>query len=94
MYLAVFYWAVIVSLQGQAPWPQFIFIAQLVVAAFGLVFLVLFIMAVRPLLARASSKITDKAMAATQRLDSKACPACGGRVPLTAKFCPGCGKPA
>jgi ribosomal protein L40E len=71
-----------------------ILIAQVTIIALGIFFLVMFILAVRPLLARASDKITDKAMAATEKLDSKACPGCGARMSLAAKFCPSCGKPA
>ncbi len=90
-YVAAFYWAVVPSLNLV---PRALQITQLAIAVVCIVFVVMFVLAIRPLLARASSKITDKAMEATQRLDSKPCAGCNARVPLTAKFCPSCGKPA
>jgi|WetSurMetagenome_2_1015567.scaffolds.fasta_scaffold41032_4 ribosomal protein L40E len=94
IYLAIFYGAAVEPVRASGSFEGIIWIAQVTIITFGIVFLVLFILAVRPLLARASSKITDKAMAATQKLDSKPCAGCGARVPLTAKFCPSCGKPS
>jgi predicted amidophosphoribosyltransferase len=55
---------------------------------------VMCILAARPLLSRVSDKITDKAMDATEKLDSRACPGCGARVPLASRFCPSCGRQA
>lgn len=97
-YVAVIYWAVLPSMLGiMAALLSFqttvLKMTRLGVALVGIVFVVKLVLALRPLLSRVSSKITDRAMEATQKADSKNCPNCGAQIALASQFCAACGKP-
>jgi ribosomal protein L40E len=92
-YVAIFYWGILPSVVIVPGAPdRLIQLIQLAVAVIGIFFIVKFAFSLRPLLAKATAKITDRAMEATQRVDSKNCQSCGARIPLQARFCSSCGK--
>ena len=97
-YLAVFYWTVLSSfltlMVVSFDFPANLMkLVKLSCAILGIVLVIAFVRAVRPLAAHFTDKVTDRTMAATQKLDSKACVSCGSQIPLASKFCPSCGKP-
>lgn len=61
-------------------------------AVAGVVMLVKIIKTLKPVMARVTEQVTERAAQLTAKADAKSC-ACGARVTAGTKFCPSCGKP-
>jgi hypothetical protein len=97
IYVAILYQAVIPWVLGcigqVVGYSAFIVNAvKLGFAIVGIVLVVKLVMVLRPLITKATDKITDRTLEMTQSVDSRQCPSCNARVELTMKFCPSCGK--
>lgn len=98
-YVAIIYWSVLPSVLTfvgifLGPSSPVIKLTKLAVAILGIVLVVRLVLALHPLIGKATGAITDKAMEATEKADCRPCPACGASMRRDAKFCPNCGRKA
>ena len=67
---------------------------RLAFAVAGIFLVIRLAVMLKPLAERLTRRITDQTVELTEKVDSKPCPNCGGRIERAAKFCPLCGKQA
>jgi len=96
-YVGFIYYAVLPPVLGSLQMllslsPDLVKLIRLAFAIGGILLAIKLVLCLKPLVAQFSRKLSDQAVAMTEKADSKPCPACGARMSRTARFCPACGK--